>query len=632
MMKYIRIILVCCIVLGLSACKKYLDIVPDNVPTLDYAFRMRTTAEQYLYTCYSFLPNLASKAVDPARFGADEMWLPSVDHSANQMIARGEQNTNGPYNNYWNGTSSATDLWMAVSQCNIFLDHIGDVPDMDPFEKDRWAAEVKVLKGYYYFYLLRMYGAIPVMKKNIPIYASGEDVRVIQQPVDSVFSYIVSLLDEAREDLMVEVEDRNTELGRITLPIDLALKAKVLVYAASPLFNGNTDYAGFANSEGTPLFDQTVQIEKWEKAAAACKAAIDTAEALGYALYEFIPGNEIRNISTETRLEMNYRGTVTEEWNPEIIWANTNSTSRSLQMGVTPRSLDATQIGWQEAHGGYGATMNIANKFYTKNGLPIEEDVTWDYNNRFELRQATEDDKFQIKEGYYTAAYNFDRGSRYYGGLGFDGGIWYGQGKYDDTDPYWLECKLGQYCSNLDPGWHSESGLYVKKLVNYTNTPIDRNTYSTTDYPWVMLRLGDLYLLYAEALNEARGPGAEVYDYLNRIRDKAGLPTVQVAWDQYSRHPGKYSNKAGLREIIQRERTVEMAFEGQRFWDLRRWKTAPEELNSPITGWDITQETAEGYYRQHTIFERKFTFRDYFWPIREKDLIVNKKLVQTPGW
>src|SRR5699024_7401420 len=114
-----------------------------------------------------------------------------------------------------------------------------EVPDMDDFEKRQWTAEVKVLKAYYYFFLLRMYGPIPIMKNNIPIYASGEEVRVSQQPVDSVFNYIVELLDEAQADLPPQVEDRNTELGRITLPIELGIKAKVLVYAASPLFNGN---------------------------------------------------------------------------------------------------------------------------------------------------------------------------------------------------------------------------------------------------------------------------------------------------------------------------------------------------------------------------------------------------------
>jgi len=147
-----------------------------------------------------------------------------------------------------------------------------------------------------------------------------------------------------------------------------------------------------------------------------------------------------------------------------------------------------------------------------------------------------------------------------------------------------------------------------------------------------MMRLADLYLLHAEAMNEAYGPSEEVYFYLNRIRENTGLPTIQHSWENYSRNPGKYKIKEGLRDIIRRERAIELAFEGHRLWDLRRWKTATDEVPKPITGWDVDQETHEGYYRERFIHRMEFSLRDYFWPIRELDLIVNKNLVQNPGW
>lgn len=613
----------------LSSCKEYLDIVPDNVATLDYAFRMRSTAEKYLYTCYSFLPDLAGH--NPARFGGLEQWMQESALSSSFDIARGLQNTNDPLYNYWDGDNGGKPLWVAISQCNIFLDHIMDVPDMDSREKKQWAAEVKALKAYYYFYLLKVYGPIPILKKNIPVSASIDQVKVKREPVDSVFSYIVELLDESENDLPIEVRDRNTELGRMTLPIAKGLKAKVLVYEASPLFNGNTDYASFRNSDGIQLFNQEYKPEKWDSAAVACKEAIDLARSLGYELFQFVPGNDVRNISDTTIFHMNYRGIVTEEWNPEVIWANTNSTTGDLQRNCAPVALQASQKGWLATYGRMGATMNIASLFYTDQGLPIDEDKTWNYGDRFELDTAGAEDKYNIKRGYVTAKFNFDREPRFYGALGFDGGIWWGNGKYDDDDTYWLECKLGQFLGNITSR-RSVSGYYVKKLVNYTNTPINKDTYTSIDYPWVMLRLGDLYLLYAEALNEALGPSSEVYDYLNLIRNRAGVPSIQDSWDNYSKHPGKYKSKDGLREIIHRERQVEMAFEGQRFWDLRRWKEALEELNSPVLGWDIFQSDANGYYRQKILANHKFRFKDYFMPIKEHNLIVNPNLEQNPGW
>jgi len=119
---------------------------------------------------------------------------------------------------------------------------------------------------------------------------------------------------------------------------------------------------------------------------------------------------------------------------------------------------------------------------------------------------------------------------------------------------------------------------------------------------------------------------------INLVRARAGIPTVQDAWSNFSNNPGKYTTKEGLRDIIHRERTIELAFEGQRFWDLRRWKEAERTLQEPIQGWNIAKSDVVGYYQVTTLFNRTFQIRDYFWPISEKDLLVNKNLVQNPGW
>ena len=241
-------------------------------------------------------------------------------------------------------------------------------------------------------------------------------------------------------------------------------------------------------------------------------------------------------------------------------------------------------------------------------------------------------DKYRIKPGYVTAAFNFDRESRFYGSLGFDGGVWYGNGNYDDNNPYWLEAKSGQFLGKAQAGWHPMPGYFVKKYINYTNTATSSSVYSTVNWPWVILRLSDLYLLYAEALNEINGPNSETFLYLDLIREKAGLVGVVESWANYSARPEKPSTKEGLREIIHRERAIEMAFEGERFWDLRRWKEAPATLNQSIIGWDMDQELAENYYREKLLYKQTFSLKDYFWPLRQTDLLVNKNLVQSPGW
>lgn len=619
-------------IFGFISCADFLDIVPDNVATLEYAFRMRTTAEQYLATCYSFMPDFGDLNGNVGLLSGDELFYNQGLGGNSVSISRGGQNANNPYQSYWTGSRGGKNLWMAISQCNIFLDNIESVPDMDPFEIEQWIAEVKVLKAYYHFFLMRMYGPIPIMRENFPISASGEEVRVFRRPIDEVVDYIVELIDEASLNLRTEVF-ATTEQGRIVLPIALGIKARVLLYAASPLFNGNTDYANFTNNDGTVLFNQEFSLEKWERAAIAAEEAIDNAHSLGYQLYEYEPGVQNRNISDTTIYQLTYRGSLTERSNSEIIWANTNSTSYGIQRYSTPRALEASMIGWQNPRGNSSVPMKITDLFYTNNGVPIDEDITWDYANRYELRVGTEAERYNIKEEYTTAEYNFDRENRFYGGLGFDGGIWYGQGKYDDNNTYWFEGRVGQYGGKSGISWHSITGYYPKKQNYYTNTAIDRSNWQTTDYPWPMIRLTDLYLMYAEAMNEAYGPSDEVFNYLNIIRERVNLPTIEYAWSNYSRNPNKYTTKAGLREIIQQERGIEMAFEGQRFWDIRRWKTAPEEYAKPITGWDVDQSEAEFYYRERVaVLAQEFSLKDYFWPIRDHDLIVNKNLVQNPGW
>src|SRR5690606_42089812 len=102
-----------------------------------------------------------------------------------------------------------------------------------------------------------------------------------------------------------------------------------------------------------------------------------------------------------------------------------------------------------------GITLNMANMFYTENGVPIDEDIHWNYAERFDFRTATEQEKYYIKEGETTVAFHFNREPRFYASLGFDRGIWYGPGKYDDTDSYWLEMRSGEYSGKTQAGRHS---------------------------------------------------------------------------------------------------------------------------------------------------------------------------------
>jgi hypothetical protein len=623
------------LMLMMNSCKKgFLDVVPDNVSTIDHAFSNRNEAEKFLFTCYDGLPREGHPEMNAGMNTGDELWIywpmPTGEDYASLSpynIARGLQNKDEPELNYWDGFDGRS-MWHGIRNCNIFLENIDKVKDLEPYMKDRWVAEVKFLKAYFHWYLFRMYGPIPIVDKNLPISASPEEVKVSRQPADSVVNYIVNLLDQAAAGeenvgLPDKILNLSTELGRITKPAALAIKARVLVTAASPLFNGNPDFGSLKNLDGKALFNTTYDQKKWERALEACRVAVLAAKSAGANLYRF--NSATTTVDEATKIEMSIRNAVCEKWNTELIWGTTTKPNDTwtLQLYAAPQLEQ--NVANSGLKGQLAPTLKMAELFYTENGVPITEDKTWDYANRFQLRTSTAAD-VGIQNGYQSVSLHFDREPRFYADMAFDGSKW-----FMENGNFNIQAKSGQYSGKKQSRIYSVTGYYTKKLVNWemvasaTNITVER-------YPWPVMRLGDLYLLYAEALNETDNR-PQALEYLNLIRDRAGLKSVESSWTNFSKNPGKYADKNGLRDIIQQERLIEMAFEGSRFWDLRRWKKAGELLNQPVYGWDVIRSDYADYNRRVLLFNQSFNSpRDYFWPIKDNSIRVNQNLVQNPGW
>ena len=623
-------------------CADYLDVVPDNLATLEIAFKNKASAEKYLFTCYSFMPETGKVGTDPGLDVGDEVWYftdASTDftNKTTFWIAKGQQNTNSPLVDYWNGANWGKAMFQGLRDCNIFIDNVDKVPNLSAYEKVKWKAEVKVLKAYYHFWLMRMYGPIPIIKENIPVSAKEDEVRVSRDKIDDIVTYITSLIDEAAADLPLNIQNEASEMGRVTRPAALAIKAKILAFAASPFFNGNTDYANFKNAEGEHYFNQTVDITKWEKAADACKAAIDCAEEAGHKLYKFV-NQSANDLSPQTVLSLTNRCKVTERWNTELVFGCGQNGIRDLQVLSQPwleSNYSADDRYFNARNGTFAPTLVVAETFYSKNGVPINEDKSWHYNDRYETQVATDADKYYIQPGYTTAKLHFDREPRFYSTLGFDGSSWYGIGKMDDNDMWYLQAKAKQAAGKRGNTLYSVTGYFAKKLVRYQNTMVPASIQIET-YPFPIIRLADLYLLYAECLNEANkdkgAVPADCYTYIDLVRDRAGLKGVKDAWADYSNNPDKPNTYAGFQSIVRQERMIELALESQRFWDLRRWNIAVQYLNKPMKGWNIEQETTENYYKLRTYAIREYQQRDNLWPLKNYDIIVNPKLKQNPGW
>ena len=647
MKKYVIILFI----ISTSCEKDYLDVVPDNIATIDLAFNTRSTAENFLSTCYTYIPEHANVEQNFSLLAGDEIWYYAendfyMNNETSFRLAKGMQNSASPYLNYWEGGRGAPhSLFNALRDCNIFLENLVEVPGLEEDERLKWLDEVKVLKAFYHFWLMQMYGPIPIIDQNIPVGASPEEANVKRESIDDVVSYLVQILDEVieAENLPGLINYIYTDMGRITMPIAKALKAKILVLAASPIFNGNTDLSELTDNLGNKLVSQVYDPQKWVYARDALFEAIESAHLNGHQLYEFnqqIP--IIGGINEEITRELSLRAAITEPFNTEIVWAFAPEWTGDLQMWCQPRWTADHSALFGYTKKSHAPTLNMVETFYTNNGVPIDEDLTWDYGSRYDVIQTPLFDsnnenfhEFYIEDDYYTAKLHTYREPRFYSSIGFDGGKWFSLETENINFIPHLNAKAGAASGKQGFEIYSITGFFAKKLVHYENI-ISLQGSTIKGYSFPIIRLSDLYLMYSEALNETKAaPDAEVYEYIQRVRTRAGLDAggdILNTWQMYSTNPSKPMTKDGMRKIIHQERMIELALEGHRYWDLKRWKLATEYFNKPIQGWNIFKSDVDGFYEVENIFYRNFSTKDYLWPISQNELLKNPNLIQNPGW
>lgn len=674
-MKKLYIITICVLLLGIVSCKDYLDILPDDTAVLDDAFADQYNAEKYFTTCYSSLPNFANFQNTLGLNGADEVTYDLIQdnglnvssmNSWNSGLGEG-QTAENPYMNFWNGARGGKNLWVGIRHCNIFLEKIepdnGGPLDVDPFLREQWVSEVKVLKAYYHYYLFELYGPIPIIDAVVPTNASGEELNPYRESVDDVIAYVVKTIDEALPGLRTMTElDPSTEYGRITKTIALSIKAKALVLAASPMFNGSTSSnAPFSliDNKGVELFPQAYDANKWLLALAACDSVVVAAEQDGVALHyathtDGIQGGGVGVLDPNLINRINLRQAVTDPWNSETIWG-TNQNTIELQRQTAALSTSE----WNNSEGAsvrgigqrHGPTLRVVEQFYSKNGVPIEQDQEWKdndwYTNRYSIGTGTADTQaaYMIKNGAPTPLLHFNRSERFYASVGFQNGIWEGRNE-PATRFLALDFRENKGCGSKGGGsngggYHSPSGYLAKKMAgleaDYSPTKL---IFSAERYSFPIIRLADMYLLLAECLNEVGGvtktssEGKNAYYYLDAIRARVGLEGVVSSWANYAIAEFKTApnDKNGLRDIIRRERLNELAFEGARFYDTRRWLTAESLMNQPIRGWNMQSREYDGFFNIRILNQPEYSYRNYLMPIRQNELLKNTNLVQNPGW
>jgi len=605
------------LVLSGTSCK-YLEVVPDDKSTLQDAFKSESEAQKTLYGLYSSIPEFFTFEDSPTFTGTDESitsqkgatyWYPY------KSIIYEEYSVNDPYFNYWSNQPSRIkrDLYEAIHKCYQFINKLPDVPNLSEQNKITWTAEAEFLIAYYHFTLMQFYGPIIIADQEFPIDLAGSKLFKSRSTYDDCVTFVVNKLDKAAKDLPAIV--LNQDLGKASSVIAKSLKSRVLLYAASPLYNGNSEFYGsFKNPDGTNLINQTYQAQKWEAARTAAKDAIDAAQQANIFLYE----TKIKQSADPFQQAVyNYRYLFVDKWNTETIWGITRTTGSNRNSRYIIPKISAS--GSERPFGNIVPTFTTVAQYYTKDGLPLNVDP------------ATKDVNLWVySDPNKTALINLNREPRFYASIAYDGGSYeFGGSSFN------IDARAGQtqgYASNVE--YNSSTGYFFKKWAHPDNSyNAVSNKYTSIKYPYPELRLAELYLNYVEADAEFDGTlSGEGLKYLNEIRKRSGIPSFEQSWQKVGGMP----QGTQLRDVIRQERSIEFMLENKRFFDLRRWKTAHIELNKQQNAWNIYGTTKQDFYKVVKMDEsgqRKFTSpKSYLLPIHIQDINMNENLVQNPGW
>ncbi len=632
-----------------TSCSNWLDVVPEgDITTIDSDFETYSGAEDWLQSCYVFLQFPYILANNVAFWGSDEMvaddyLLNSADHPSDLDILAGRQNVLNPYDDCWFTFDGIKrdDYYTAIVMCNHFITRIDNVYNLEEVDKRERKAEVKALKAFFYFEMVRRYGPVIIVPENLDPNQDVEKLKLPRSHVDTCFNYIVRLCDEAAPDLPNAKQKVSNRKAYFNKEAAMALKARALVYQASDLFNGNPDYANFKNKDGEPLFSDKKDPEKWKRAADAAIAVIDYSRQEGGAtLKQGALGNTPLQ---STMLDIEQSVQTFNFVNDEALWmVKTYSGGPQIYEYTMPNYDDGSYHSLPGAC--YVPTMKMVEMFYTENGLPIDQDLQWvGSGNPYAISEETDPkytDVVALNEPIIML--HRKREPRFYADIAADRCYWRlgpTAGNLHKIEAYQGE-DWGLKTTTLNALMAQNiTGYWLKKWCSSkaTLSAHQGNLSSLGDSPFPVFRLAEMYLIAAEALNEYKAaPDQEVYDYLNVVRRRAGIPDVEVAWKN-AKEPDKVKTQTGMRDIIRQEWNIEFAFEGYRYWNVRRWKIANIELNEKVFGWNVVGNNVNSFYNNGkgpiiVYSGNKFVApRDYLYPIRSEE-VQRAGCVQNPGW
>lgn len=617
---------------SLTACSDFLDKEPDTELDLDMVFTNRDKVYSMLSYVYNIIHN-----PDKYNYTSDGYEVFADDVTPSQRWRQWQWSTTIPkifgewtINSPWNG-----DLWAGmpryIRQAYILRQNIKALPDQDlpQSEVDNIKNEIKFLTAYGWWLMAENYGAIPFRPDYIaPTDFSLSDLMIGQSKFDDVVNYCDSSMLDAANHLPAVYADPS-KYGRITKIMALTVRSRMLLFAASPLVNGNPWYANFRNHDGELVFNPTYDPKKWEKAAKACKLCIDEAEKSGYELYTatnddgtidpFMSTYNVQILSwTEGNHEITFPYTKDNSYRQFLTWCSVREVGGGNGIGVYQGLVDA---------------------FFMKNGLPITDPNSNYKEEGFSSSVDKRDTKWENgtgKAGEVTArgTYNMycNREPRFYNAVTFNG-AWL---NYVNRKADFLYNHTDNIRSS-SPHDAPQNGYLLRKGLRMTD---NIKTGQVTSRQAYVYRLAFTYLDYAEAENEAYNTTEareSALVYLNRIRKRAGVR--EYTFENVDALDEKYihldNTQEAVRKAVHMERRVELCCEDNRWFDIRRWKAAESlpEMTGDDYGMNANSGSTPTTFYKRTVFQTRIWDRKYYWfPIYIDEYDKNPNLVQPPYW
>jgi starch-binding outer membrane protein, SusD/RagB family len=549
-------------ILALSCDDNFLDVKPTSL-TDEAIWKDANLTEAYiinLYTGARLTDKEPSQGERYIGFGRGFHWalFASITDEAvysnddqTYLVQRGQLS---PSNYGWTSTVWGRS-YRGIREANLALSKISETPVTEE-RRQHLISEIRFIRAFRYFDLLKGFGGVPVLGDEVT--GLNDDFSDLYQrrSIQETVSYIVSELDAVIGKLPNE-PGNNWQRGRATTPAAMALKSRVLLYAASPLYTNGTN-----------------DVSKWQAAASAAKAVMD--------LNKFQLVTDLDADPSE-----NYRKLfVSPPTKEDIFFREYTNTSPSMAM---------ERMNAPNGYGGWGGNcpmQNLVDDYETMDGLPITDPAS----------------------GYDPQNPYVDRDPRFYATILHNGAEYRGR-QVETFLPGGKDSPDGNEPWNTSP-----TGYYLRKFLKESISLEDWNNMGTAT--WRYFRYAEILLNYAESQNEAVGPEQSVYDAVNAVRRRAGMPDL----------PGGLS-KEQMRERIRNERRIELAYEEHRYFDVRRWLIAEQVEDQPAFGISI-RKNSNGtftYTVKEALGGKNFEKQHYWFPIPMEEInATNSAIQQNP--